>query len=58
MYIYTMEINEIQKKERKNVRINLSIKKSESLWLKEKTISPQRLFDMALKELMEKTKKQ
>jgi len=56
MYIYTMEIKDIQKKERKNMRINLGIKKSDSVWMKEKKISPQRLFDTALKELQEKSK--
>jgi len=51
-----MDIKNIQKKERKNIFLSLRVKKSDSVWMKEKKISPQRLFDTALKELQEKSK--
>ncbi len=56
---YTMEktIKELQRKERKSMKLGLRIKKSESVWMKKHNVSPQRLWDESLKELMEKTKK-
>lgn len=46
-----MKIKDVTKKERKDVRINLKISKKNSKWMKEKNISPQKLFDTSLKEL-------
>lgn len=51
-----MEIKDVQSKERKKISITLRIKKSESMWMKEKNVSPQALFDKALEELMKKKK--
>lgn len=55
---YTMEktIKELQRKERKSVKIGLRIKPSESAWMKKNNVSPQRLWDSALEELMKKDK--
>jgi len=52
--IYTMEIKDLQRKERKNIPLALRIKKSQSVWMKENNVSPQALFDKALEELMKK----
>ena len=49
-----MNIKNVKRKvseERKNVRINLKITKSVSTWLKKEDISPQKLFDEAIKDL-------
>lgn len=49
-----MNIKDVRRKaseERKNVRINLKITKSVSKWLKKENISPQKLFDEAIKDL-------
>ncbi len=48
-----MKIQEVktQRKEKKSIRINLKITKSISQWMKENEISPQKVFDLALKEL-------
>ena len=56
--ICTMEINvkDLQRKERKSIPLALRIKKSQSVWMKEKNVSPQALFDTALQELMKKHK--
>ena len=54
--IYTMELKDLQRKERKTIPLALRIKKSQSKWMKEKNISPQALFDKALEELMKKAK--
>jgi len=48
-----MELKKIQRKERKDVGVTLRITKNTSEWLKEMNISPQRLFDEAVKELQE-----
>jgi len=47
-----MDIQNIKRKERKQIRINLKTTLSISKWMKEKNISPQKLFDEAVKELM------
>ena len=52
--IYTMEIKDLQRKERKNIPLALRIKKSQSVWMKENNVSPQALFDKTLEELMKK----
>ena len=49
-----MNIKDVTRKERKevkNVRINLKITKSISEWMKEKNISPQMIFDKSIVEL-------
>lgn len=51
-----MEIKELQRKERKSIPLALRIKKRWSVWMKEKNVSPQALFDKALEELMKKHK--
>ncbi len=53
-----MEINikDLQRKERKRISLALRIKKSQSMWMKEKNVSPQAFFDKALEELMKKAK--
>lgn len=47
-----MDIQNIQRKDRKNVRVNLKTTKQVSKWMKDKNISPQALFDESVKELM------
>ena len=47
-----MDIQNIQRKEKKVIRINLKTTKKVSSWLKENNVSPQLLFDEAVKELM------
>ncbi len=54
--IYTMEIKDIQRKERKRIPLALRIKKSQAVWMKKNNVSPQALFDRALEELMKKRK--
>lgn len=51
---YTMKktIKELQRKERKSIKLGLRIKPSESAWLKKNNVSPQQLFDSALEDLM------
>ena len=51
-----MEIKNLQRKERKTIPLALRIKKSQSMWMKEKNVSPQALFDKALEDLMKKEK--
>lgn len=52
-----MELKDITKKfERKNIGMTIRITKSNRKYMKENNISPQLLFDMALKEFMEKSK--
>ena len=51
-----MEIKDIQRNEKKTVRINLLIFPSVDKWLRDNNISPTALFDTAVKELMEKEK--
>jgi len=53
-----MEINELQNQERRSVGISLRTYPSYSLWLKEKSISPSRIFNKAVEELMEKEKQE
>ncbi len=40
------------KSERKNVRINLRTTRSVSKWMNDKSVSPQKVFDLTVKELM------
>jgi hypothetical protein len=50
-----MEIKDVvreTKKELKTKRINLKITKSVSEWLTEKNISPQKVFDLTIEDLM------
>ena len=49
-----MELKNVQVeyKERKDVRINLGTTKKISKWMKDNSVSPQRVFDETLKELM------
>lgn len=49
-----MEINKIQRTERKNVTLSLRITKKQSEWLKKENISPQKLVQEALIDLMKK----
>ncbi len=49
-----MEIKDIQRKERKEIKVQLRIKKSQSAFMKKNNISPQALFDKSLEKLMEK----
>jgi len=51
-----MEIKDLQKREGKIVSISIRTYPSYSKWLKEKNISPNALFDLAIKELMDKEK--
>ena len=50
--IYTMEIKDIQRKERKTRPLALRIKKSQAKWMKKNNVSPQALFDKTLENLM------
>jgi len=55
-----MELKNVTRKtkeEPKIVRINLRITKSVSKWLSEKNVSPQKVFDLSIVELIEKDKK-
>lgn len=52
-----MEIKNIQRNERKSIRINIMIYPSISKWMKENNISPTALFDEASKEMMEQGNK-
>jgi len=47
-----MEIKELQAKELKSVIITVRTTQKNSDWLKEKKISPTKLFNEAIKELM------
>lgn len=49
-----MKIENIRKKERKNISIGIRTFPSYSKWMKENKVSPTALFNEALKELMEK----
>ncbi len=49
-----MEIENIKKREPKEVSINLRISQRVSDWMKEENISPTALFNEAVEELMEK----
>ncbi len=49
-----MEIKNIQKNEIKKVVISVRTYPSNSKWMKENKVSPTKLFNEALKELMEK----
>lgn len=50
-----MKIQDVQKKEQpKIVRLNLKTTKEISSWMKENKVSPQAVFDLSMKELMEK----
>jgi len=54
-----MEIKNVireTKNEPKRVRINLRTTESVSKWLTEKNVSPQKVFDLAIVELMNKKK--
>ncbi len=53
-----MEIQDVKRSERKEVRINLKISKQVSKWMKENEVSPQKIFDKSIEELMNKTIKQ
>ena len=44
------------KEESKRMRINLRTTKSVTEWLTEKNVSPQKVFDLAVEELMNKKK--
>ena len=53
-----MEIKDVKRKfEKKNVRVNLGVTKEVSLWMKKEKVSPQLVFDLTIKDLMNKTKK-
>lgn len=43
---------QVEYKERKDVRINLKTTGKISKWMKDKSVSPQKVFDETLKELM------
>lgn len=50
-----MEIKQvIRKHEKKEHRLNLQTTDRASKWMKENNVSPQAVFDLAVKELMEK----
>ncbi len=53
-----MDIKNVKRKPRaeKLIPINLRIKKSVSLWLKKNDLSPTKIFNAAVEELMEKNK--
>lgn len=49
-----MELKDIQRKtEPKTVRLNLKTTKKASKWMKDNNVSPQKVFDMGLEEVME-----
>lgn len=50
-----MELKQVTRKsEPKTKRLNLKTTKTSSIWMKENNISPQLVFDLAIKELMDK----
>ncbi len=52
-----MEIQNIQRKERRNIPLSLKITKKYSEFMKKENISPTALFNEAVKELMQKKAK-
>ena len=48
-----MDRKKIERIEKKSININMKIKPSVSKYLKEKNYSPTRIFDEAVKDLME-----
>lgn len=44
---------QVERKEKKNIRINLKTTQTISKWMKTNSVSPQMVFDKTLKELME-----
>jgi len=52
-----MKIEDVKKdrKERRTIRINMKILPSVSKFMKEHNVSPTKVFDEAMKELMEQT---
>jgi len=52
-----MELKEIQHNtEKKEIGMSIRCSKSNSKWMKENKVSPQKLFDKALEEIKEKSK--
>jgi len=51
-----MELKDIKRMSRKTININLKITPETSEWLKKNKISPTRLWDKAVEELIEKQK--
>ena len=49
-----MEIKDVQKKERKTIKISIRTYPSFSKWMREKGVSPNAIFDLAVRELMNK----
>ena len=48
-----MKIQDVQRKERKEVTMSIRINKEDSKWMKDKKVSPSKIFHEALKELRE-----
>ena len=51
-----MELKELQNKERRIVGVSIRTFPSYSSWLKENKISPSKMFNKCIEELMEKSK--
>lgn len=50
-----MELKQVKRKEEpKSKRINLKTTRTASKWMNENNVSPQLVFDLAIKELMNK----
>jgi hypothetical protein len=47
-----MEIKELQNRERRTIAVSIRTFPSYSIWLKEKEISPSKMFNKCIEELM------
>jgi len=47
-----MELKQITRTERKTIRLNLRTTKSISKWMRENNVSPQKVFDLSMQELI------
>jgi hypothetical protein len=53
-----MELEEVQKDTKKDVILTIRTTRKNSKWMKDYNVSPSLLFEKALEELIEKTKKE
>lgn len=53
-----MELEEVQKDTKKDVILTIRTNRKNSKWMKDYNVSPSLLFEKALEELIEKTKKE
>lgn len=51
-----MNLKEIQRPELKDVQMTIRTTSTKKQWMKDNNVSPQRVFELALEELMEEEK--